>query len=403
MYLSSTPLNLDSIRKDLSDESILKLVELHVPTTPELPPEMHTTKNLPPNLISALVKAFQMSSSSFSEILNSIKPDLLIYDFFQPWAPKIASSKGVPSVFFSISGATSLCYYHHMYTMGTGSPFPSQDIYLLDHEIFDISIAYTLIKDADQDFVFGNLSLSTDIVLGTSCRVVEEKYMDYLSVLSKKRVVATGPLLGDASDEHEGDSEIMNWLSGKNQCSTIYISFGSECFLSKEQIAEIAKGLLLCNANFIWVIRFPLGEKTTSVEEELPAGFLETVKERGIVIPGWAPQRKILAHPSIGGFVSHCGWNSMTESMYFGIPIIAMPMRVEQPLNARLAVEAGVGVEVKKDGKGHYMGEEVAKAINKVIVEKEFYEGMRDRSKRLSEKIKENAEQEMNEAAEQHC
>ncbi|KAK6130455.1 hypothetical protein DH2020_035793 [Rehmannia glutinosa] len=333
MYLCSSRVNLDSIKTsiDQKDSSFdVKLVELYVPSLPQLPPEMHTTKNLPFNLIPTLVKAFQMSTSSFSDILNSVKPDLLIYDLFQPWAPKLASSKNIPSVYFSTVGATSYTFYHHVYTMGIGSPFPYPTLYLKDHEWVDVSdpgVTQSIKGGDEDDFAFGILTMSDDIVLVKSSREVEEKYIDYLSVLSKKQIVHT--------------------------------------------------------------------------EEELPVWFIETVKERGLVIPGWAPQTKILAHPSVGGFVSHCGWSSVTESMYFGVPVIAMPMRSEQPINARLLVEAGVGVEVEKDGNGHFVGEDVAKAINKVIVEKEFYEGMRDRAKRLSEKIKENAEQEMNEVAEQ--
>ncbi|KAK4477898.1 hypothetical protein RD792_017163 [Penstemon davidsonii] len=61
------------------------------------------------------------------------------------------------------------------------------------------------------------------------------------------------------------------------------------------------------------------------------------------------PQTKILGHLSIGGFVSHCGWSSTTESMYFGVQVIGMPMKSEQPLNARLKVEVGVGVEVVRE------------------------------------------------------
>ncbi|KAL6548471.1 hypothetical protein OROGR_008892 [Orobanche gracilis] len=407
IHLCSTPVNLDSIKPSIEKEfsASINLMELHVPSSPQLPPELHTTKNLPSNLIPTLIEAFQTSSSSFSEILNSANPDLLVYDFFQPWAPKLASSKGIPSVLFATTAATSLSFYHHHYTIGTRSPFPSKAIYLLDHERIDLRSRITQhVKDADEDFAFGNLTLSTDIVLIKSCREVEDKYVDYLSVLCKKQIVSTGPLIAHASDDDDKEehSEIMKWLSEKNQCSTLYISFGSECFLSKEQIAEIAKGIvLLGNVNFLWVIRFPIEEKITRVEDQLPAGFLETVHERGKIIGKWAPQTKILAHPSIGGFVSHCGWSSITETMYFGIPVVAMPIKSEQPLNARLAVEAGFGVEVEKDANGHYVGEEVAKAINKVMVEKEFYEGLRDRAMRLSEKIKENAEQEANETAKQ--
>ncbi|KAL6517187.1 hypothetical protein OROHE_017893 [Orobanche hederae] len=375
IYMCSTPVNIDSMQPTIKNNEFsasIKLVKLHIPSSPQLPPELHTTKNLPSNLLPTLIEAFQTSSSSFSEILNSVDPDMLIYDFFQPWAPKLALSKGIPSVAFATTGATSISFYHHMYTVGTRSPFPSEAIYLLDQERGDQHI-----KDADEDFLFGNLTLSSDIVLMKSRREVED----------------------NDNDEH---SEIMKWLSEKNQCSTLYISFGSECFLSKEQIAEIAKGIMLLGEiNFLWVIRFPIEEKTTRIEDELPAGFLETVNERGKIIGKWAPQTKILAHPSIGRFVSHCGWSSITESMYFGVPVIAMPMNSEQPLNARLVVEACFGVEVEKDANGHYVGEEVAKAINKVMVEKEFYEGLRDRAKRLSENIKENAEREANETAEQ--
>ncbi|GFQ03210.1 beta-d-glucosyl crocetin beta-1 6-glucosyltransferase [Phtheirospermum japonicum] len=178
--------------------------------------------------------------------------------------------------------------------------------------------------------------------------------------MPKKQIVSTGPLIRHAINNNYYDydrdnSETMKWLMiGKNRGLTMYISFGSECFLSDEQIGEIAKGLQLSNANFIWVIRFCImGETTmTTVEEKLSVGFLEKEKERGLIIPGWTPQGKILGHPSIGGFVSHCGWNSFMENMDFGVSIIAMPMQFEQPVTTGLAVEAGVGVEVEKGKNG---------------------------------------------------
>ncbi|KAI3469431.1 hypothetical protein Pfo_026094 [Paulownia fortunei] len=408
IYLCSTAVNLDliktSIEKDLSTGASVELVELQLPSSPELPPELQTTKNLPSNLFPTLLKAFQMSSSSFSDIMNSVNPDLLIYDFYQPWAPKLASSKSIPSVYFATTGATPFCFYRRVYTMGTASTFPYQAIYLKDDERIALRARFQphITEGDEEDFAFGNFTRSSDIVLIKSCREVEEKYTDYLSVLSKKQIVSNGPLIADANDYDDKEhSKIMKWLSGKNQCSTVYISFGSECFLSKQRIAEIAKGLELSNVNFLWVIRFPVGEKTNSIEEELPAGFLEMVKERGIVVPIWAPQTKILAHPSIGGFVSHCGWSSVLESMYFGVPVIGIPMKSDQPFVARLAVEAGFGVEVEKHDNGNFVGEDMAKAINKVMVEKTFYEGLRNRAQTLSEKMKEKEEQKVNEAAEQ--
>ncbi|KAK4478090.1 hypothetical protein RD792_017355 [Penstemon davidsonii] len=389
------------MQKNVFNYSSIELIELQIPESKELPQELHTTKNLPPNLLPILLQTFQKSSSSFKDIINSLKPDLLIYDFFQPWAPKYALSQGIPSIYFATSGATPFSFFHHLYTNGTSSDFISQAIYILDQEkIYVRSRLEENIKDADKDFAFGNFTISSDIVLVKGCREVEAKYIDYLSILTKKRIIPTGPLIADSINEEE-HSDIMDWLSGKKYRSTVYISFGSEYFVSKEQIDEIAKGLEITDVNFIWIIRFSPTEKLISNEDALPKGFMERVKDRGLVLFGWAPQTKILEHLSIGGFVSHCGCSSITESMYFGVPVIGMPMKFDQPINARLMVEVGVGIEVLRERNGQYLGEEIAKAINKVIVDKVFFEGVRYKAKDLSEKIKEKEEQEMDEAAEQ--
>ncbi|XP_047977300.1 UDP-glucosyltransferase 29-like [Salvia hispanica] len=410
MYLCSTAVNLDSIKSSISSEddaaASVKLVELHMPSLPHLPPHLHSTRNLPSHLIPTLMKTFQESSSSFSDIIDSLKPDLVIFDVYQPWAPKIASSKGVPCVHFSIPGVTVLSFLHHLYTLGSRATYPFPAISLPDEDLLrQVALLAENLKDADDDFVFGVMTRSTDIVLSRSSRHVEQKYADYLSALSRKEIVCTGSLIVADANKHD-ESEIMKWLNGKNLDSTIYISFGSECFLSKKQIVEIAKGLQLCDVNFLWVIRYPAEEAGTGIrliEEELPAGFLETMKDKGLVVTGWAPQTKILDHPSIGGFVSHCGRSSITESMYFGVPVIAMPMNADQPFNAQLVVELGVGVDVEKDHEnGVYAGEEVAKAINKVMVEKNtLYEGLKSRARRLSETLREKEEEEVNEVAQQ--
>ncbi|CAK9163237.1 unnamed protein product [Ilex paraguariensis] len=161
---------------------------------------------------------------------------------------------------------------------------------------------------------------------------------------------------------------------------------------------EITNGLELSNVNFIWVVRFPLGDETM-VEDALPKGFRDRVGDRGIVLKGWAPQEKILRHSSIGGFVSHCGWNSVMESMEFGVPIIAMPMQLDQPLNARLVVELGLGMEVWRDYSGKLHRVEIAKVIREVIVDKRG-EDMRRKAKELREKIRLKGEEEMDGAME---
>ncbi|CAA0836803.1 Unknown protein [Striga hermonthica] len=242
IYLCSTRVNLDSITLSIGKPSpyddVIKLVELQIPPSPELPPEMLTTKNLPPHLLPILIKAFQTSKSSFLDIMNSVKPDLLIYDSFQPWAPKLASSiRKIPSVHFSTVCTTPVSFYHHTFSKGTNSPYPYEAIYLHDNEwinLTDLKSIQGSYEADDDEFMFGNFTLSTDIVLMNGSRVVEEKHRDYLSVLSGKRIMFTGPLIPNPDEEQS--SEIVEWLNTQNKGSTVYISFGSECFLSDEQI-----------------------------------------------------------------------------------------------------------------------------------------------------------------------
>ncbi|CAA3020999.1 beta-D-glucosyl crocetin beta-1,6-glucosyltransferase-like [Olea europaea var. sylvestris] len=397
IYFCSTAINLSSIGKTIEKNIFnisIQLVELHLPSWPELPPHYHTTKNVLPNLLPKLLQALQMSSSSFTDILS--KPDLLLYDIFQPWAASLASSLGIPAVHCSSAGAIMYSFYHHEFTYGNAA-FPYEAIYIREHERNKWKNR-SIIKDAGEDFAFGNFKRSCDIVLTNSCRAIEDKYIDYFSKSCQKKVVTFGPRVTQADSEEEY-SEIMQWLSQKNQLSTVFISFGSENYLSKEQIEEMAWGLELCDVNFIWVVRFPVGN-TTRIEETLPEGFLERVKDRGMIVQRWVPQAKILAHQSIGGFVSHCGWSSMVESIYFGVPVIAMPLKMDQPINARLMVEHGTAVEVVLNDSGRFKREEVAKAIKMVVLEKTG-EGMRSKAIELSSKMKDEAEIGMNETSEQ--
>ncbi|KAI3459302.1 hypothetical protein Pfo_015965 [Paulownia fortunei] len=406
IYLCSTAINFSSIKnflqRNLLDTSI-EVIELHLQPSPQLPPHYHTTKNLPSNLNLTLLKAFQTAKSSFSDIITTLKPDLVIYDVFQPWAAKLASSLGIPAVHFAAFGAATMSFVHHHYTCWNDNfPFPA--LCLQDHEKKSvdalIEFLYANVFDEDKDVLFVNYKLSSEIALLKTSRGFEGKYIDYVSAVCQKKILTVGPLVTDVNKSGEENSEVLQWLSKKNQHSTVYISFGSECFLSKEEIEEIAKGLELCDVNFIWVIRFPVGEKTISIEEALPQGFLDRVKDRGMVVSGWAPQANILAHPSTGAFISHCGWSSVNESLYFGVPVIGMPMKLNMFIDARMLVDAGACVEVPREENEVFKGEEIAKVINKVIVEKTG-EGLRHRAQELSEKMRMEEEQAMDETAEQ--
>ncbi|KAI4338968.1 hypothetical protein MLD38_023966 [Melastoma candidum] len=172
-------------------------------------------------------------------------------------------------------------------------------------------------------------------------------------------VYPVGPVLsgtnggGNRKGEHD---EVMMWLDNQPAESVVFLCFGSMGSFCKEQVKEIAVALERTGHRFLWSLRRPprkgtLGFPTDypDIENILGKDFLGRTAQLGRVI-GWAPQVEILSHPSVGGFVSHCGWNSALESLRSGVPMATWPMYAEQQFNAyQLVVELGVAVEITMD------------------------------------------------------
>ncbi|KAI5650803.1 hypothetical protein M9H77_36808 [Catharanthus roseus] len=333
--------------------------------------------------------------ANFSEIILNLKPHLLIYDSFQPWAAEFASLHNIPSVHFYTAGAASFSISFHMYKYGWADPetqidgnfnYPFPEICIKKHELKKRLIGK--LGDPNGWPIVISFGVSHEIVLIKSFREIEGKYLDYLSSLCGKKIVPLGPLIQEPPEiEDDQDLNIFNWLNSKNPNSVVFVSFGSECYPSKEEMEEIVNGLEQSKANFIWVIRFPAGSAGTRI------------KDRGMIVEGWAPQAKILQHSSVGGFLSHCGWSSVLESLYYGVPLIPMGMQYDQPANSRLMVEIGVGMEVMRDENGEWRREEIAKVIDEIVV-KESGGILNKKARELSGKLRMEEDQLMDEAFE---
>ncbi|KAG9147177.1 hypothetical protein Leryth_005409 [Lithospermum erythrorhizon] len=403
IYLCSTPVILTSIKKKLeggNNSSPIKLVELHLEESTTLPSCYHTTNGLPPHLMDNLKQALNNSIPNFTKILDVLKPDLFIHDDCIPsWAADAALERHIPAIDFITISTAMTCFCYHMYKnpQGKGNDFPFIDsIHYRPYEKHQLE---QLIAYAQNPHVLKESSIyrSTDIVLIKGMKDIEGKYSEYLSEMCGKKIVLVGALVQEPNQDDE-NSFIIKWLNGKNEKSTIFVSFGSEYYLSDEEREEIAHGLELTNVNFVWVLRFPKDfiDKEINLEESLPKGFLTRIGDRGLVLNGWAPQAKILKHPSIGGFVSHCGWNSVMESMKYGVPIIAMPMHLDQPINSRLVEEVGVGIEVVRSDNGKLLKEKLAEVIDKVVI-KEEGKFVRMEAKNLRENMALSGDEEMDE------
>ncbi|KAE9596264.1 putative UDP-glucuronosyl/UDP-glucosyltransferase, UDP-glycosyltransferase family [Lupinus albus] len=182
----------------------------------------------------------------------------------------------------------------------------------------------------------------------------------------------------------------IEWLHLKNQSSVLYISFGSQNTISASQMMALAEGLEESGKSFIWVIRPPFGFDMNGefLAEWLPKGFEERMRDskRGLLVHKWGPQLEILSHRSTGAFLSHCGWNSVLESLSQGVPIIGWPLAGEQAYNAKMLVEEmGVSVELTRFVETDISKEKVKKVIEVVMDQKE------GRGKEIKEKANEIA------------
>ncbi|CAN1259963.1 UDP-glycosyltransferase 71K2 [Linum perenne] len=181
-------------------------------------------------------------------------------------------------------------------------------------------------------------------------------------------VFSVGPVLNLKGHDTYGNTssssqKAITWLDAQPPKSVVFMCFGSLGSFSDAQLKELAIGLeQVQHVRFLWVIRRKSSEKATlhpdDCEDYSPSspalkplgeGFLERTRGR-VMVCGWLPQAAILSHSAIGGFMSHCGWNSTLESIWHGVPILAWPLYAEQQLNAfYLAKELGLAVELKAD------------------------------------------------------
>ncbi|XP_031099695.1 beta-D-glucosyl crocetin beta-1,6-glucosyltransferase-like [Ipomoea triloba] len=400
IHLCSTPIILVSVKKMIPEKYLdsIRLVELHLPELPGLPPSCHTTNGLPRDLQPTLFKALKMSKPNFAKIMETLTPDLLVFDFLQVWAEGVARALNIPAVsFYNVSAATSS--YIRFAIRNPGSEYPFQPLRLKGYSEAIFRAAFSHLKFGERDSM-----PNPHMVLVRSSMEMEPKYIEFYSQFIGCKVVPIGLLAQDLEEQmekpHHDKMELLEWLWKKEEGSVVYISFGSEYFLSREDIVEIAHGLELVGSNvsFIWVLRFPHGEQV-SAEDSLPKGFLKRIGESGRIVEGWAPQVEILNHPSVGGFLTHCGWNSIMETLNFAVPIIAMPMHSDQSVNAKLLVEMGLAVEITRDDDTHRLCREVIARTVKEAIGGKSGEGLKTRVKDMSKRLKMKQKEEMDAAA----
>ncbi|XP_022865111.1 UDP-glycosyltransferase 86A1-like [Olea europaea var. sylvestris] len=173
---------------------------------------------------------------------------------------------------------------------------------------------------------------------------VQELEFEAISALNQKQPIypigpinfSTGFTKPAISQNLWAQTDTKTWLDSKPSSSVLYVSFGSLVQTSKQIIQEIAHGLLLSKVSFLWVVRSDIVNSNDT--DVLPLGFADDIKDQGLIVQ-WCNQNMVLSHPAIVGFMTHCGWNSVLESIWCGVPMICYPLSSDQPTNRKLVVD----------------------------------------------------------------
>jgi len=332
----------------------VRLVELPFPS---LPPGVESTDALPcPSLYPAFLRATARLRDAFAGFLASLPspPLALVSDFFLGFTRRAAADAGVRRVVFHGMSCFSMAICKALIgSVGTaGAPFHvpgmPEHVTITPDEVPD-----TLVKLADPEdpvtrFIIDDAGFSDVLSWGVLVNSVAALDEDYVAPFESfyqpgARAWLVGPLhlaAGDTSElvvEEQDPHGCVAWLDemAAQPGSVVYVSFGTQAHITDAQLDEIAHGLAQSGHRFLWVVRSEMWSPPVDMPPD------------GRIVRGWVPQRSILAHEAVGGFVSHCGWNSAMESLAAGKPVLAWPMIAEQHLNARhVADVVGAGVRI---------------------------------------------------------
>ncbi|KAL9237851.1 hypothetical protein vseg_012350 [Gypsophila vaccaria] len=317
------------------------------------------------------------------------------------WAAKVAREYHVPSALLWIQPAAVFDLYYY-YFRGYGDvikecetdPLWSLKLPNMSFTLKECDLPSFLLPSTPHPFILDMFleqieELEKEERPTVLVNTFEALEVDALKAIERFTLIPIGPLLpsklfeaGDvvdkSCDRDLKDEDYIKWLDSQEKSEVIYVSFGSICVLSRAQQEEMARALVKINRPFLWVIREKQkkdnegGQNENTDEAELIG--MEELKQLGRIVP-WCAQVEVLSHPSVGCFVTHCGWNSTLESITCGVPMVAFPQWTDQTTNAKLVEDVWkIGVRVKKseDDEGLVKDEEIIRCLVEVMENKEI-------------------------------
>ncbi|MBA0846047.1 hypothetical protein Goarm_022423 [Gossypium armourianum] len=303
------------------------------------------------DMIGFLEAVWTKMEAPFEQLLDELElpPTLIIADTHLFWAVSVGNRRNIPVASFWPMSTTMFSVFHHFHLFQEKGHFP---VDLLDSENEQVEyipgVSSTRLLDLP-GFNGGIYPLILKQILGCvswagkanylllpSIYALESQTIDALKAELSLSIYTVGPSIPYLDLSHGDKGDCLQWLDRQPSNSVLYVSMGSFLSVSNVQMEEITAGLQDSGVRFLLVAR--------EGSWKLKHGY----GGEGLVVP-WCDQLRVLCHPSIGGFWSHCGWNSVKEGIFAGTPFLTFPLFADQNLNSKLIVEDWkIGWRIKK-------------------------------------------------------
>ncbi|XP_030531393.1 UDP-glycosyltransferase 87A1-like [Rhodamnia argentea] len=374
----------------------LKPANVRFATVPNVvPSELHRAENFIAFFEAVLTKL----EAPVEQLLDRLELPVsaIVADTYMAWAVGAGKRRNIPVATLWTMSASVFAVFHHFEMLQQKGHFPVDLSERGDEEV-DYIPGVAKIRLADLpailnengrrvlDGVLESVAWASkaDYFLSTSFYELESPVMDALQSRLPAPAYCVGPTIPFLDGEGAGDVAYLRWLDSQRGGSVLYVSFGSFLSVSKAQMEEMVAGVRDSGVRFLWVARGETSLIGSACAEDI-----------GLVVP-WCEQLKVLCHPSVGGFWTHCGWNSTLEAIYAGVPMLTCPILMDQVPNGKQIVEDWkIGLRFKKEcGGGSHDGgvenmvtrQEIARLVRKLMdVESSEGRDMRKRAREMRE------------------
>uniref|UniRef100_A0ACD5WP40 Uncharacterized protein n=1 Tax=Avena sativa TaxID=4498 RepID=A0ACD5WP40_AVESA len=332
---------------------------------------------------------------------------VLVYDPHMPWPPRVAREAGVPAAaFFSQPCAVNVVYGE---VWAGRMALPATDgRALVERGVLGVELGpedmppFVAVPELKPEFLktsiwqFEGLEDAVDVLVN-SFSDIEPKEAKYMEKTWRAKMIGPSVPSFYLDDHHlpcnksygfnlfSGEEPCMDWMEKQSINSVVFVSYGTFSEYEASQLEELGSGLCSSGKPFLWVVR-------SSEACKLSDKLKEECKKNGLIV-SWCPQLEVLAHKSIGCFVTHCGWNSTLEAIVNGVPLVGIPHWADQPTIAKYVQSLwGMGVRAQRGENGWVTREEIDRCIKEVMDGK-----MKDMYKRNAGKWMQKAKEAMQE------